>query len=99
MSLWAMETLQKSKPRPFKPERVGHPEKQNRSPGVDVLEWYHPAVRVRQEENAKGWATRHPERQTPSLGVDVLEWYHPAVRVRQEENAKGWATRLNMYGC
>jgi hypothetical protein len=27
------------KPRPFKPERVGHPKKPNQSHGVEVLEW------------------------------------------------------------
>ncbi len=31
---------EKPKPRPFKPERVGHPERLNQSLGVDVLEWY-----------------------------------------------------------
>ena len=49
----------KSKPRPFKTERVGHPEKLNQSLGVDVLEWYHPAVCVRQQKRTwKGCATR-----------------------------------------
>jgi hypothetical protein len=43
-------TEEKSKPRPFKPERVGHPEKLNQSPGVDVLEWYHPQVRACQHK-------------------------------------------------
>jgi hypothetical protein len=43
-------TEEKSKPRPFKPERVGHPEKRNQSPGVDVLEWYHPRVGARQHK-------------------------------------------------
>jgi hypothetical protein len=42
-------TKEKSNPRPFKPERVGHPEKlnperQNQSLSVDVLEWYHPTA-------------------------------------------------------
>jgi hypothetical protein len=45
----------KSKPRPSKSERVGHPEKQspeklNQFLGVDVLEWYHPIVSVRQQK-------------------------------------------------
>jgi len=31
---------EKSKPRPFNPERVGHPEMLTQSLGVDVLEWY-----------------------------------------------------------
>ena len=39
---------EKSKPRPFKPERVGHPEKLNQSLRVDVPEWYYPLVRARQ---------------------------------------------------
>jgi hypothetical protein len=43
--------------RPFKPERVGHPEKLNQSLGVDVLEWYHSIVHICQQENAKGWAS------------------------------------------
>jgi hypothetical protein len=47
LSHWMAE---KSKPRPFKPERVGHPEKLNQSLGVDVLEWYHPIVRVSQQK-------------------------------------------------
>jgi len=47
------ETEEKSKPRPFKTERVGHPEKQNQILGVDVLEWYHPIVRIRQQENTR----------------------------------------------
>jgi hypothetical protein len=39
-------TQEKSKPRPFKAERVGHPERLNQFLGVDVLEWCHPTVRV-----------------------------------------------------
>jgi hypothetical protein len=41
---------EKSKPRPFKTERVGHPEKRNQSLGDDVLEWYHPSACCRQEK-------------------------------------------------
>jgi hypothetical protein len=44
-------TEEKSKPRPFKLERVGHPEKPNQSLGVDVLEWYPLNVIRRQEGN------------------------------------------------
>jgi hypothetical protein len=44
---------EKSKPRPFKHERVGHPEKQNQFLGVDVLEWYHPCVSYRQEKKPR----------------------------------------------
>jgi hypothetical protein len=32
------------------PERVGHPEKLNQLPGVDVLEWYHQKVRACQHK-------------------------------------------------
>ncbi|MGA7793848.1 MAG: hypothetical protein WCA19_12490 [Candidatus Acidiferrales bacterium] len=47
---------EKSKPRPFKTERVGHPKKLNQSHGDEVLEWYHPAVLSRQEKSSrKGW--------------------------------------------
>jgi len=50
MSLSAIVGTEPQNPDPFEPERVGHPEKPNQSLGVDVLEWYHPAVRVRQQE-------------------------------------------------
>jgi hypothetical protein len=40
-------------PDPFEPERVGHPERQNQFHGVDVLEWYHPIVRDRQQKKRK----------------------------------------------
>ena len=46
-------TEEKSKPRPFKSERVGHPEKPNQSLGVDVLEWYHATVRIRQQKKCE----------------------------------------------
>ena len=42
-----------STPRPFKTERVGHPEKLNRFLSVDVLEWYHPTVDCGQEEKKR----------------------------------------------
>src|ERR1700674_133056 len=45
MSLLAMEH---QNPDPFETERVGHPKKPNQSLSVDVQEWYHPAVSVRQ---------------------------------------------------
>ncbi len=48
------ETQEKPRPRPFKAERVGHPEKLDQSLGVDVLEWYNPVVSVRQQEIRKG---------------------------------------------
>jgi hypothetical protein len=50
MSLSAIVGTEPQNPDPFEPERVGHPEKPNQFLGVDVLEWYHPAVRVRQRE-------------------------------------------------
>jgi hypothetical protein len=37
-------------PDPFETERVGHPEKPDQSLGVDVLEWYHSTLRVRQQK-------------------------------------------------
>jgi len=37
-------------PDPLKAERVGHPERQKQFLGVDVLEWYHAIVRVRQQK-------------------------------------------------
>jgi hypothetical protein len=46
----AYKRSEKSKPRPFKTERVGHPEKLNQSLGDDVLEWYHPSACRRQEK-------------------------------------------------
>src|ERR1700730_7683771 len=36
------------------PRRVGHTNRQNQSLGVDVLEWYHPIVPVRQRKMRKG---------------------------------------------
>jgi hypothetical protein len=44
---------EQSKPRPFKPERVGHPENLNQSLGVDILEWYYPTVCLRQQQNTR----------------------------------------------
>jgi hypothetical protein len=41
-------------------ERVGHPEKLSQSLGVDVLGWYHPIVRVRQQK--KHEMVGHPPR-------------------------------------
>jgi hypothetical protein len=37
-------------PDPLKAKRVGHPERQKQFLGVDVLEWYHAIVRVRQQK-------------------------------------------------
>jgi|KBSMisStaDraftv2_1062788.scaffolds.fasta_scaffold1058942_1 hypothetical protein len=42
----------------FKFERVGHTERLTQFPSVDVLEWYHSDVLVRQWKSAKGPATR-----------------------------------------
>ena len=44
---------EKSKPRPFKPERVGHPERLNEFLSVDVLEWYHPIATTRQQKKCE----------------------------------------------
>jgi hypothetical protein len=41
---------QKAKPRPFKTERVGHPEKLNQFLGDELLEWYHTSACRRQEK-------------------------------------------------
>jgi hypothetical protein len=49
---------EKSKPRPSRPERVGHTEKQNQFLSVDVLEWYHSIVLAGNKKNVGGWATR-----------------------------------------
>ena len=46
-------TQEKSNPRPFKPERVGHPEKLNRFLGDDVLEWCYSLARVCQREKCE----------------------------------------------
>jgi hypothetical protein len=48
-----MEAQRSQNPDPFKPERVGHPEKLNQSLGVDVPEWYHPNWMRRQEEKLR----------------------------------------------
>jgi hypothetical protein len=89
-------TKEKSKPRPSKSERVGHPEGQSPETlsqflGVDVLEWYYPIVSARQQGKTQkgGPPAGHPEGQSPEtlsqfLGVDVLEWYHPIVSARQQ---------------
>jgi len=41
------ETQEKSRPRPFQPERVGHPENLNQSFIVDILQWYCPIAFIR----------------------------------------------------
>jgi hypothetical protein len=41
---------EKSKSRPSKNERVGHPEELKQFLGVDVLEWYHSTVQKYQQE-------------------------------------------------
>jgi hypothetical protein len=48
-----MEAQRSQNPDPFKPERVGHPEKLNQSLGVDVPEWNHPNWMRRQEEKLR----------------------------------------------
>jgi hypothetical protein len=50
----------------LQPERVGHPEKPNRSLGVDLLEWYHPTVSVRQQKKRE--RVGHPRK---SLEHDI----------------------------
>ena len=58
-----------SKNQPFKNERVGHPQEQKQFLGVDVLEWYHPPVRVHPEKKREGIATRLYYCDTRSEGV------------------------------
>jgi hypothetical protein len=76
------ESSDKSKARPSKNERVGHPErqspeKQNQFLSKDVQEWYYSTVRPCQQKRAKGWATRpkrqSPEKQNQFLSKDVQE--------------------------
>jgi hypothetical protein len=45
-------------PDPFEPERVGHPKRLNQSLSVDLLEWYNPALPVRQKREGEWCATR-----------------------------------------
>jgi hypothetical protein len=49
---------QKSKPRPFKIERVGHPEKLNPLLNVAAEEWYYPNCEISSIENCG--RVRHP---------------------------------------
>ena len=51
-----MERTQK--PKSFKPGRVGRPERLNQFLDVNILQWYHPIVRDRQDKSAAGLATR-----------------------------------------
>ena len=55
---FVLGTEPKSKPRPSKNERVSHPEElspeeQDRFLGVDVVEWYYPFLRTRQEKKCE----------------------------------------------
>jgi hypothetical protein len=59
------------KPRPFKIETGGHPEKQNQSLGVDVPKWHYPAARIRQVKNAKGCATRQTILEAGTLAAET----------------------------
>jgi hypothetical protein len=51
-------TKKKSKPRPFRTKRVGHPKQLDQILSVYVLEWYHSTMYVSHRKNAKGSATR-----------------------------------------
>ena len=76
-------TEEKSKPRPFKLERVGHPEKPNQSLGVDVLEWYPLNVIRRQEGN---WGrVGHPP---------VLQQRNQIINNADEDRQGGFAKLL-----
>jgi hypothetical protein len=68
---------EKSKPRPFKPERVGHPERLNQFLRVDVLEWYHPTVGARQQK--KNERVGHPP--TGGGGNPATPTPHPVFGV------------------
>jgi hypothetical protein len=63
---------EKSIPRPFGNERVGHPEKLNQSLGDDVLEWYHPCTWCRQEKKRE--RVGHPpiREEVTSAGIPTL---------------------------
>jgi hypothetical protein len=68
MSLLAMERKRSQNPDPFETERAGHPEKPNQSPRVDVLEWYHPIVCVRQQKKYE--RAGHPPRMAVAIDND-----------------------------
>ena len=72
---------EKSKPRPFKPERVGHPEQRNQSLGVDVLKWYHPTVLAVNKTNTNGWATRRIRLRGPGAMTVPTEGDSPGITV------------------
>jgi hypothetical protein len=74
MSLLARERKRSQNPDPIKGERVGHPEKPNQFLGVDVLEWYHPAVRVHLQK--KSGRMGHP----PDFDIIVVLLYIVEVR-------------------
>ena len=61
-------TKEKSKPRPSKNERVGHPEKRDQFLGVDVLEWYHAIVIARQQKKRERVA-HPPGREWKIVGI------------------------------
>jgi hypothetical protein len=44
-------------PDPFETERVGHPERPNQSPVVDILEWYYLNIIAARRKIGGGWAT------------------------------------------
>jgi hypothetical protein len=73
-----MEAQRSQNPDPFKPERVGHPEKLNQSLGVDVPEWYHPNWMRRQEEKLRKGAP--PALIIPvqlPYGMELQQWLGP----------------------
>ena len=49
MSLWATDRREHQNPDPFEAERVGHPEKLDRSLSIEVIEWPHLNVILCQE--------------------------------------------------
>jgi hypothetical protein len=91
---------EKSKPRPFETERVGHPEKLDQFLGVDVLEWYHLSVSSRQQKKyervghpPKGWATRP----CPECGGWGGGWGE-IILVLPQPPQGGWAATIGSLG-
>jgi hypothetical protein len=91
-------TKVKSKPRPFKPERVGHPEKLNQSRSVNILRWYHPTASLRQQINAKGW----PTRRVSSMDECLCAIVRPVVRIlggTAMKRSKLFPTLMLLFGA
>jgi tetratricopeptide (TPR) repeat protein len=92
---------EKSNPRPFKSERVGHPEKQNQSHSDDVLEWYHPCAGCRQEKKHGRVATRRlcgkQKAGPPALCANHLDSLWEKITIRNRKIIRLW-TRTPFLG-